>query len=314
MLKKSYKVTHNGKDISSYIIKINWHGDIDTSARQLDFEIVYNPKDKNMTLIKMQAGDKITASYGGLAFFSGVIFQTSRDSSSNIFSVSCYDRGVYLAKNKTTRKFKNCSVASVITQACNDVGISVGKLCDGLNTIVNFIADNMSYSEIIQKACSYAKAQNGKDYYYYIDNQEKLCVVHSKQKIDSYVLKADANIDHSNHSESIEDMVNTVMVVDDKGAQVSTVSNGGDVSKYGKMQAVYKVDKKQDTKTQAHAMLKPVDYKSSVSAIGNIQCISGCTITVQDEQLKGDFLITADSHTIENNKHTMDLDLRYAGE
>ena len=56
-------------------------------------------------------------------------------------------------------------------------------------------------------------------------------------------------------------------------------------------------------------MLKTVAHDMSIRAIGHIQCIAGFSVSVQEEQLKGQFFIKSDSHKIEGNKHLMELHL-----
>jgi hypothetical protein len=101
------------------------------------------------------------------------------------------------------------------------------------------------------------------------------------------------------------------MIVDSNGAVLISVTNDSDLSAYGKLQDVYKVDPKQDTQTVAKGLLKTVAFKSSLSGLGNIQCITGYAITVQEEQLKGKFTILSDRHSIANNVHTMVLTLEF---
>ena len=53
---------------------------------------------------------------------------------------------------------------------------------------------------------------------------------------------------------------------------------------------------------------------SSISALGNIQCIAGYSVVIEEEQLKGVFFIKSDTHIFENNTHTMELNLEYIRE
>lgn len=53
---------------------------------------------------------------------------------------------------------------------------------------------------------------------------------------------------------------------------------------------------------------------SQLTALGNIQCISGYAVMIQEEQIQGKFLIIADSHNIAGNVHKMNLTLRYITE
>ena len=69
-----------------------------------------------------------------------------------------------------------------------------------------------------------------------------------------------------------------------------------------------------DNVAGAKAKLKQVKNESSLKGTGNIQCIAGYCITVQEEQLKGKFFIKSDTHDFENGKHTMSLTLEYIPE
>ena len=64
----------------------------------------------------------------------------------------------------------------------------------------------------------------------------------------------------------------------------------------------------------AKAKPKGVKNDSSISALGNIQCISGYSIMVEEEQLQGKFYIKSDTHRFQGNVHTMDLTLEYLEE
>jgi hypothetical protein len=307
----------NGKDISSYVISYNWQGDIDQASRKLDFSIAYNTKDKVFDNQNIIIGDTVYLYYQDdsianstpIEIFRGVIFMRQRNTVNFTFEFTAYDRLIYLAKSKTTRKFSNIIVESVITQICNEMNIEIGSICN-IGVYVDFIADNMSCTEIIKKAFNMAYWKNKKLYHMYM-NQNKLYVVERSETIENYTASDLVNVESTNHSESIEDMINTIMIVDNNGVEIGRVSTDSDLSAYGKLQDVYKVDSKQDTQTAAKAMLKTVAFKSSLSGIGNIQCITGYAITVQEEQLKGKFMIRSDRHSISNNVHRMELDLEF---
>jgi hypothetical protein len=303
------------KDISDYGSSCTWSGDTDQAARKIDFAIAYNTKDKGFVNQNMIVGDTVFIYWTDddaldaqpIEIFRGIIFVRNRNTANFTMEFTAYDRLIYLAKSKTTRKFSNITVESVIEQVANDNGIVIGNICN-IGIYVDFIADNMSYTEILKKAFALAYAQTGKQYHFYL-HQDRLYVVDHAETIENYTASDSVNVQNSQHGESIEDMVNTVMIVDANGAEVGRVSNSGDLDAYGKIQNVYKVDAKQDTQSAAKALLKTVAFKSSLSAVGNVQCIAGYAVTVQEEQLKGIFTIKSDRHTIQNGVHTMELDL-----
>lgn len=318
MFNFKYKSRTSGevKDISDYVTTCTWSGDVDQAARKIDFSLAYSLKDTGFINQNIIVGDTVYVYFTDDALgaqpveiFRGIVFARNRNTAEFTFEYTAYDQLIYLAKSKTTRKFKDITVKSVIEQVANDNGITIGNIT-AIGIYVNFIADNMSYTEILKKAFALASAQTQKQYHYYM-NQDKLYVVEQSEVIENYIASDSVNVESAQHSESIEDMVNSVMIVDNNGEQIGTVSNDSDLSAYGKLQGVYKVDKKQDTQTAAKALLKSVAFKSSLTGIGNVQCIAGYAVTVQEEQLKGIFTIKSDKHTIQNGIHTMELELEF---
>ena len=114
----------------------------------------------------------------------------------------------------------------------------------------NCLVNTINFSQILKKAFALAYAKTGKQYHFYM-NQGKLNVVDHAETIENYTASDSVDVQNSQHGESIEDMINTVMVVDSNGAEVSRVNNDSDLSAYGKLQNVYKVDPKQDTQSAA---------------------------------------------------------------
>lgn len=311
-------------DITGYVVSYDWSGDVTQAARKLEFSIVYNTKDKGFINQNIILGDKVYLYYQEdtkkagteetkVEIFRGMIFYRDRNTTQFTFSYTAYDDLRYLAKSKTSKKFSSpCTVENVIEQVANEMGITVGGICP-IGIDVEFIADKMSCTEIIQKAFSLASAQTGKKYHVFM-KEGKLNVIEQSQKVEEYTATDAENVDNTEHSESVEDMISTVKIVDADGNEVGRVSNDEDMNAYGKVQDVYKEDPKQDTATAAKAMLKTVAFKSTLNGVGNTKCIAGYAITVKEEQLKGVFTIKSDQHSIAGNVHKMTLDLEFLKE
>ena len=307
----------NGNDISNYVVSYKWSGDIDQAGRKLEFVIAYNTKDISFQNITINIGNEIYFYYQEdekttpLEIFRGVVFIKQRNTSNFTMEFTAFDRLIYLAKSKTTKKFSNITIENVIQQVANEMNIQIGNICD-IGVYVDFIADNMSGTEIIKKAFDLAYAKNNKKYHMYM-NQNKLYVIERSETIENYIANDVINVENTTHSESLENMINQIMITDKDGNVSSYIKNDDDINNFGMIQGVYKIDEKQDTQTQAKAMLKGVTYHSSLTGIGNIQCITGYAIVIQEEQLKGKFTIKSDRHSISNNVHKMELDLEYLG-
>lgn len=306
-----------GQDLTPWIVSYEWSGDMEQAGRKLNFKIAYTTKDKAWKNPAVKLGDEVMlycidpTAGGQFDLFHGKIFMQSRESSPYEMEFVAYDKLIYLAKSKYTLKFSKAPVKDVLSTVASKAGLTLGRVADDLTYTVDFVADGMTGTEIIKKALEQGRKKSGKSYHIYLDAQDKLNVVRADTIIQGYAITDMTNLTTASHSASIEDMVNRVEIADKDGHIIGAVTNSNDVKTYGTIQNVYKVDNKQDTQASAKAMLKSVSEHSEAEALGNVQCIAGYAVEIQEEQLKGNFLIISDTHTIENNRHMMKLTLRY---
>ena len=318
-------------DITNFVTKWTWSGDSEQAARKLEFEIVYNTVDKDsaFTALNLKVGGFIYLSYveteesEPVEIFEGRIFYRKRNSNTFTFSFTCYDDMVYLAKSKVQMLFDGITVTDVIKQVCTEIGINVSANIPQINTVVSFIVDGKSCTEVFKMLFEYTKADttnnpNGEDYTVICLNGD-VTVIKKGEIIENYIATDLTDIDNSEHSESIERMVNRIKSVDDNGNICQVFTNENDVTHFGMIQDIYKMQPPKEGETvdnvkMAKSRLKRLQDESSFKAIGNIQCITGYTIEVQEEQLKGKFFIKSDTHNFANNIHTMDLTLEYMPE
>lgn len=301
-------------DLSAYALSYIWSGDVEQAGRKLEFDIAYTTKDKDWTNAVLELGDEVCFSYTDevtqetFPVFQGRIFSRSRDSESYTMRFVAFDNIIYLAKSRITRKYANVTVADAIRQTIHDFTIEAGTMPD-LSVVCSFIADDISATDAIRQALSYQSAQDGKGYHIYMTDGKLNVVCTNDQVVEKFLISDETNLTGASVSESIEDMVSKVVVVDSAGQTKGEMPNTTDIEKFGTIQAICKADPKQDDASQARAMLKTVAHDMSVKALGHIQCIAGFSVDIQEEQLKGRFFIKSDSHRIEGNKHTMDLHL-----
>lgn len=315
-------------DITNFVTKWTWSGDSEQAARKLEFEIVYNTvnKDSAFTALNLKVGGFIYLSYAEtdesepIEIFEGRIFYRKRNSNTFTFSFTAYDDMVYLAKSKVQMLFDGITVTDAIKQVCAEIGISTAADMPQINTVVSFIADGKSCTEVFRMLFEYTKADtannpNGEDYTVVCLNGD-VTVIKKGEFIENYIATDLTSVDSSEHSESIESMVNRIKSVDDNGNICQVFTNNDDVTHYGMIQDIYKMQPPKEGETvdnvkMAKARLKRLQDESSIKAIGNIQCITGYTIEVQEEQLKGKFFIKSDTHNFNGNVHVMDLTLEY---
>lgn len=299
-------------DLTPYAMGYTWSGDVEQAGRKLEFDLAYTTKDEAWTNPQLELGDEVQFVYTddksqkNTTLFQGRIFSRSRASESYAMHFVAFDNIIYLAKSRITKKYTNVTVADAIRQTINDFGIPAGIMPD-LSVVCNFIADDISATEAIRQALSYQSAQDGKGYHIYMTDGKLNVVSMNDQVVESFTITDETNLTGASHSESIEDMVSKVVVVDASGQVKGEIENASDIQKFGTIQAICKADPKQDDASQARAMLKTVAHDMTVQAIGSVQCIAGFSVKIEEEQLKGQFFIKSDSHRIENNRHTMEL-------
>lgn len=307
-------------EITKYLTECTWSGDTEQAGRKLNFSLAFNPYDKDFSPANVKLGKDIRLVYSDnnkeLNLFTGKIFMMDRKSNSYTVEYVAYDKVIYLAKSKITAKYEDSKVSDIIAHVCRTMGVTMGEVhADLLGNTVSFVADNMAGTEIIKKALEELKSKTWHGYHIVL-LQGALKVVRDDEKIETFKIKAGQNLISVSHSASIEDMVNKVQIVDKDGTVKGYVSNDNDISDYGCISTVYKEDEKKETQSAAKAMLKPVKQNTSLSAIGNVQCVAGFGVELwaEDESIKAKFRIKSDSHKIHNNQHEMDLTLEYLEE
>ena len=324
MLKIKYSDTPGGKiigkDITSYVTHVTWSGDNEQAARKLEFQIAYNVpnKDKTFQALDLKLGGFVYLYYsesgtsGEMVLFQGRIFFRKRTTNTFTFEFTAYDDLIYVAKSNIRAQMVG-RVDGCIQQVCRQIGIKTGDI-PSLSTRVDFIADDKSGTEVIKMLLDSEKAATGNEY-------TALCiggavnVVKKGELIDDYVASNLTNVFSTEHSESIEDMVNRVQMVDENGNIIQTLTSREDLNRFGMIQKIYKSQPPKgetvDNIKAAKALLKGQKDESSLKGLGYVQCITGYSIKVQEEQLQGTFYIRSDTHEFRNGVHTMSLTLEY---
>lgn len=312
------------KDISitEYVLRYVWSGDVDQCARRLEFEIAFNTPDKDAGFIglDLKLGGTILLEYvddygSSTELFNGRIFSRKRNSNTYTFEFIAYDQLIYLAKNKLCLAFYNAKATDAINLVCSKIGIETAEGNPTLGTLINFMADEKSGSEIIQMILAKVRADTGIVYTASAINGQ-LTVIKQGTVIEGYAADASGGVTSADHSENIENMINRVELWDDHGNFVTAITADNDIKEYGMLQEIYKIQPPVegecvDNYKAAEALLNGIESESQLHAVGNIQCVSGYSVLVKEEGLQGNFLIKSDVHTFENNTHMMDLTLSY---
>ena len=169
---------------------------------------------------------------------------------------------------------------------------------------------NREYYNIILAAYTKAKQKKGIKYQPIMDG--KYFSVIKKGSLIDLEIYQNEGITESSYEESLESMVNKVVIYNSKNKKIGTVSNKNWVKTYGTMQDSISVDKGNGQK-QAKNTLAGMDKSASITAIGDLRCLAGYGLKIHDTDsgLSGTFWIENDTHTFENGVHMMTLELAF---
>ena len=291
-------------DITNILEKVQWSGDYKSVARKLDFSIL-----TRVTDISISVGDFILFYVNNEQLFKGIVWETSVNSGGDSMSILAYDNGIYLLKNNLAYNFKDTKAENIASKVCVDLGIKVGNIINtGVNITKLFLG--VSAYEIIMTAYTEASKKTGKMYMCYIKN-DKL-YVEEKGSIKLEIgFEEGKNLIESNAKSTLENMINKVVIVDDKGNKKEEVKNDEWIKLYGSIQDIVQAQDNKDSKIEAHSKLKGVEKTHSLSGYGDTSCLTGYGVMVQDSYTKmnGLFYIDTDRHSWDNGEYKVDLEI-----
>mgnify|MGYP000869833282 FL=1 len=297
-------------DISHLLTSCTWSGSRLNVARQLEFSFVQDDRDPNIPVIDVDNG---YTCYGyddaGNLVFEGNIYSIERDRAKSSVRITAFDHLYVLAKSKTTRKFDNITPEDITRRVCAELGVLVGDIAE-TGIAVSFIANAKTGYQIIQGAYTEAAKVTEKKYHP-VMNGAKLDVIEKGTLIEGYTADSAVNMEDSVYKESIENLIDQILVVDEEGNRVDYVRNDEHIKKYSMFQEVYKTDPNKDTQTEAKALLTKPERSGYITALGDYRVKSSYSITVKDSLFKGQFWVKADTHTFADGKHEMKLELEF---
>lgn len=312
------KVTLKNKsgliDVSNMVSEITWSGDNGNVARSMELNFLYPLHDFYNPRIYPNIGDMMFLyDDEGKELFQGKVFYNERVGEQGTIQITCFDDSIRLAKSKGTYNFKN-KTAEVITQnVCNDLKIPVGKLAStGINQ--KMLCQGTGTYDIVKDAYEGAGLQNKKKYNIMM-LQGKLNVIERGSEVIPYTINADVNILESSYSENAENVINRVKIYDEKDKYIGVVENKELISLLGIFQDVYTKEKDKQAKTVASNMLQGIEKSISIKVLGNVTCMTGKAVKIEDpiSKIQGLFYIESDTHNWSNGQYTTSMNLKFKG-
>lgn len=305
--------------ITGYVESVTWEGSAEQVSRTATITMANNPYDKKMQCV-LGLGDIIYLYEDKKRIFCGVI--TSRERSGEIGTVSytAKDFMHYLIRSKGSYNFKNTKAETIAKKVCEDaqIGVSTKNLFKTGIKINKMLSEEVQLYNIIVGAYNMAARKMSSKYppvfmpamfgyQFGVIKKGMYCGVKLVDK---------ADITSSSYSESTDNMVNQVLILNDNGKRVGIQKKTAWLNKYGLYQETYKKEEGVNPKVAAQQLLTGITKEATIEAVGNVACKAGYAVKIQDTATKlcGTFYIESDSHTWENGHHTMSLTLSFANE
>lgn len=267
-------------------------------------------------------GDIVRFSVDGQLIFYGWVFTKSKDRWGEI-DVTCYDRMRYLKAN-ASYSFYGQTAGDIIKQIAEDFQLETADIADTGFAIPSLIETDQSCLDIIQGVVEQTLLNTGKLYVFY-DNGDGLCLT-AAEDMKSNIMIGDKSLvlDYTYKTDIDEQTYNSVKIAmanEETGkADVYVARDTDNIARWGLLQLYQKVDNDSNSaqlKAQAEATLSYYNRRLrtlKVSSLGVLGLRAGQMILMQIENL-GDInlnqwlLIEKITHTFENDKHTMDIEL-----
>ena len=297
-------------DITNLLINVTWSGDYKSCARKLEFSLISSPMDKNIPKVDIPLMSMILFYEDANELFRGFIYEREK-SSGNSMSFLCYDYCAKLNDIKVSYNIKNQTASSIYSKALSEYGLSKGDIV-GASTPISKVFLGVTIYDMVMTAYTEEANKTGKKYMVYSKGDKFYASEKGNVKL-KLSFEEGKNILSSNFKESVSNMVNKVLIVDDNGDKITEVSNDEWLKTYGLFQDVYKKQEDKDSNAEAKAMLNGIEQSCSLSGFGDTTCITGYGVQVKDTHtgLVGLFYIDSDTHTWEGGNYTIDLELNF---
>ncbi len=267
-------------------------------------------------------GDVVRFSIDGRLIFYGWVFTKTKDRWGKI-EVTCYDRLRYLKAN-ASYCFYGMTAGDIIKQIAEDFQLEVAEIADTGYAIPSLVETDQSCLDIIQSAVQQTLLNTGTLYVFY-DNGDGLCLT-AAEDMKSDVMIGDKSLvlDYKYKTDIDEQTYNSVKVAmpneETGGADIYVAMDSDNIARWGLLQLYQSVDNADNSaqlSAQAKATLSYYNRRLrtlKVSSLGVPGLRAGQMILMQikglgDIDLNQWLLIEKITHTFENDKHTMDIEL-----
>ena len=264
-------------------------------------------------------GSAVRLKWNDNNIFYGYIFSKKMDKD-RIITVTAYDQLRYL-KNKATYVYENKTAGEVIKMVASDFGMQTGYIEDTGYKIASRVEDGQTLFDIIQNALDDTLLNQTYMYVMYDDfgkiTMKGLDNMRLNLLIDE---ETGENFDYeSSIDENTYNQIKLYFDNEDTGQRdVYIAMDSNNINQWGVLQYYESIEKGEDGKTKADALLKLYNVKtrklSIKNALGDVRVRAGSMVVVildlGDVKVENLMLVESCKHTFNESEHLMDLKLR----
>lgn len=304
-------------DITKNIGGASWKNSIYELATTLSFETAKTDNAYLKDLIYTPKLGEVIRIVTNVEVFRGVVIKVD-DGDRNKNKYTAVDLGWYLNKTSQTYQFKDITVKDSIKEICADLSIPIDDICE-LSAKVTQIYFDKCVSDIIKDLLS----KCGGDYNY--DFTPKGLRIYKVGDLVAYPeFRLASNLAQSycpdykgnvSHSESIEEMKNSIKVVSEKDnvyTELMVLQNSELIDEYGFLQSVVKIDTEKESadtvanselwwngRTKANFSFEIIEKYDSYTRAGEVISVDGLN-----------YVIESTEHRLSNGWHFNKLELK----
>lgn len=303
--------------LSNVLTKVNWSGTIKSPSRSLMFSYLQGVNDKKIEDVRFGAGCTCCFYVDDVELYRGTIVDVSRNSSNNEVICISYDMGHLLTKDEMSISFSNKKVSDIAKEilkgnnkapslAYKNIAKADEKISKIFNGVTRYDAIMTAYTE---------QSKKDKKKYMIVADLDKLNIIEKGIEALKIEFSEENNLESASYQESIEGLVNRVIVTDQNGNKLIEKVNEDIRKIYKKYVTKYLSgsDKNQVSEDDIKNAFKGMDRKCSLTGYGDVNCRAGYKVSVKDSftGLVGIFYIDSDSHTWDGGKYTISLELNF---
>lgn len=310
-----------GYDVTQLVEQVKWKGRKGSSSRTLAVTLIDDDGYKHARSgIDVEQGHQCIFSYDGVELFRGIIMSQTQSNQKKL-QFTAYDNGIYLANNKDTFCYENKTASDVFRDCCTRFGLPMGEVASCSYKIPELTKSKTTAFDAIADALSLDFDATGIRHYV-ASSKGKLSLLTRRENILQWVIEVGQNITSYSYSRSIEDIKTRVKMVSKEGTTVAEKSNAELEKKIGIFQEIDQPDESL-TAAQVNDLIASImeekgtpERTLTVEAMGIAEVISGIGvyIIIPELGISRTFYVDEDTHTFEDNKHTMSLKLNYAND